>query len=227
MMERRYSLAEEPFRTIQGEGRNAGRAAVFVRFAGCNLWNGVEADRERDAERMGVECPRWCDTDFRPRLTMLEPDLIRAIVAHGDTGLVVFTGGEPFLQLTASLLHGVRHCMEVAVETNGTREPRGDVGAMLDHICVSPKVSPDCLRLVVGDELKVVVPGYDPLVYQAAVDRGELDFSDLLVQPQADPNGLRYVGGAVPQHIHQATQFVLDNPRWRLSYQLHKVIEVP
>lgn len=217
-----FALAEHPFRTIQGEGINAGRVALFVRFAGCNLWSGLDEHRERDAQRHRVECPRFCDTDFRPKVVYSIHDLVAAVVLHRHAGvrLIVFTGGEPFLHLRRELLELLPPC-EFAVETNGTVRPRDGVHAHLHHVCVSPKVSPDRLVLRSGDELKVVAPGYLPAEYERAIDAGELDFTHLFVQPRARLDGID------ERAVHDAVDYVLANPRWRLSYQTHKTIGVP
>lgn len=205
-----YALASLPFFTIQGEGANAGRAALFVRFAGCNLWSGAPETRERDAARNAAECPRFCDTEFRPRVRMTVDELAEYLRAA--PGLVVFTGGEPLLQLDAELLAAVPLGVEVAIETNGTI-PVGDL--RIDHVCVSPKVGPERLAIREGAELKVVVPDYDPLRYE------HLAFARCYVQPRATLDGID------AGNVALAVQFVMDHPKWRLSYQVHKAIGVP
>ncbi len=222
---------QEVFRTIQGEGTNAGRAAVFVRFAGCNLWSGLGDNRDRDAKRNDVDCPRWCDTDFLKDRMVEEGVLIDIIAEHDDTGLIVFTGGEPLLHLNPRFLarlHSRCHS-QVAIETNGTVELDASFGNLIQHICVSPKVPPERMKLRTGDELKVVVPAYDPDVYAAALDRGELYFPELFVQPLDDRvlHPIALSGRlAPPNPLDVAKQYVLDHPSWRLSYQLHKAIGV-
>ena len=212
-----YAL-KEIFYTLQGEGARAGRAAVFARFAGCNLWSG------RDVDRAGAVC--WfCDTDFvgtdgpgGGRFATAS-DLARAIrtcwAAHGDGGgapYVVFTGGEPLLQLDEP---AVRAChdagLEVAIETNGTRPvPPG-----VDWICVSPKPGAE-LVVRSGDELKVVFPGgVDPLELESA----DLDFERWYLQPMDGPEA--------PANVEAAVRWCLDHPRWSLSVQLHKRLGIP
>ena len=203
---------KEIFYTLQGEGINAGRAAVFCRFAGCNLWSGREADRETAA------C-RFCDTDFvgtdgtlggKFESTAALADSIATCWPGGTRGrkLVVLTGGEPLLQVDQALV-GALHArgFEIAVETNGTVEPPPG----LDWVCVSPKAGAP-LKLKRGHELKVVVP-------QAGQDLdalAELAFDHLLLQPMDGPS------------LHDNTQLAiaacLADPRWRLSMQTHKTI---
>ncbi len=221
-----YSLASAPFRTIQGEGLNAGRCALFVRFAGCNLWTGLDRTRDRDAERHDVECPRWCDTDFRPTQRPALHELVALIRDHADAGLVVFTGGEPLMQLDLELVSTVKDAcptLELAVETNGTRAFDPGVEALISHVCVSPKVGPERMKLRRGTELKVVVPAYDPEPFDTACDAlGTLFFKALFVSPEAHPtNGIQQPA------VDEAVQWVINHPRWRLSFQLHKAIGVP
>jgi 7-carboxy-7-deazaguanine synthase (Cx14CxxC type) len=203
---------KEIFLTLQGEGMQAGRRAVFLRFAGCNLWSGREADR---ADAL---CS-FCDTDFvgmdGEHGGRYEADALAATVADlwgaGERPLVVITGGEPMLQLDARLiavLHG--HGFEVAVETNGTLPaPEG-----LDWICVSPKAGTQIVQRR-GDELKLVWP-------QQGIDPGALadwDFRHLLIQPMdcADKD----------EALAAAVDFVMRNPRWSLSLQAHKLLGLP
>jgi 7-carboxy-7-deazaguanine synthase (Cx14CxxC type) len=206
---------KEIFYTLQGEGMNAGRAAVFCRFAGCNLWSGREADR------LDAVC-RFCDTDFvgidgpgGGRFASAG-ELVAAIdEAWGeDTGgrkFVVCTGGEPLLQLDASLIAALHDKgFEVAVETNGTQPaPPG-----IDWICVSPKAG-SALVLDHGDEIKIVIPqeGLDPRRLET------LAFRHFLVQPMDGPERER--------NTELAVRFCLKNPRWRLSLQTHKVLGIP
>jgi 7-carboxy-7-deazaguanine synthase (Cx14CxxC type) len=209
-----YSV-KEIFLTLQGEGGQAGRAAVFCRFSGCNLWTGREADRT------GAVC-NFCDTDFvgvdgpgggkfaKPR------DLAHAVAmrwrggARGDR-LVVCTGGEPLLQLDAPLieaLHGAG--FQIAVETNGTLPaPAG-----LDWICVSPKADAP-LAQTQGQELKLVYPqpGVDPERYAG------LDFERFSLQPMDGPNLEAATAAAI--------DYCLSHPRWRLSLQTHKYLGIP
>lgn len=213
---------KELFATLQGEGARSGRAAVFCRFAGCNLWSGHEA------QRAGAICG-FCDTDFVgidgpgggqfPEAAGLAAAVRAAwvdAVADGvdDQRYVVCTGGEPLLQLDAPLVAELHaEGFEVAVETNGTLAvPEG-----VDWVCVSPKAG---AALVVdrGDELKVVVPqpGLDP---QALAVLEALDFTHRFVQPMDGPG------------LADATRWALDwcrrHPRWRLSLQTHKLLGIP
>ena len=204
---------KELFKTLQGEGAQAGRAAVFCRFAGCNLWSGREEDR---AEAV---C-RFCDTDFvgvdgdgGGRFDGAER-LADAIMAmwNGpqDRRYVVFTGGEPLLQLDPALIDAVHaRGFTIAVETNGTLEaPAG-----IDWICVSPKADAP-LRLKAGNELKLVFP-------QAGSDidaLAHLDFTHFWVQPMDGPD--------VAANTQACIDFCLAHPRWRLSVQAHKMIGI-
>ncbi|GGC57193.1 7-carboxy-7-deazaguanine synthase [Chelatococcus reniformis] len=205
---------KEIFKTLQGEGAQAGRAAVFCRFAGCNLWSGREADR-------ATAVCRFCDTDFvgldgegGGRFASAD-DLADAIEAVWEGGLerrfIVFTGGEPLLQLDEELLDAAHERgFTCAVETNGTMEPP----AGLDWICVSPKAgAPLVLRR--GDELKLVYP--QPELPPEAV--AGLDFAHFYLQPMD--------GDARASNTAAAVDYCLANPRWRLSVQTHKVIGIP
>lgn len=217
----------EAFRTLQGEGFHSGTAAVFVRFAGCNLWNGDDEDRARDAEAHGAECPRFCDTDFRRGVAYDAQHLARLVAELGDPGvrLVVFTGGEPFLTLDAELLEHVQLAIPralLAVETNGTKTPKMGVREKLGWVCVSPKVPMDRLALTSADEVKVVYPDYDPRAFDA------FDAPHRFVSPRARPlSGV--VGRSVVEQdiVARAAQFCVENPRWRLSIQAHKLANIP
>lgn len=206
---------KEIFYTLQGEGRNAGRAAVFCRFAGCNLWSGREADRA------GAVCT-FCDTDFvgmdglgGGRFTAA-PDLAAAIEQTwagraGGQRLVVLTGGEPLLQVDAALIEALHASgFEIAVETNGTIAPPPGI----DWLCVSPKAGAP-LVVTAGDELKLVYPqsGIAP------EDVEMLDFAHLLLQPMDGPRREANTAAAVA--------FCLANPRWRLTLQTHKLLGIP
>ena len=203
---------KEIFLTLQGEGMQAGRRAVFLRFAGCNLWTG----RERD--RAAAQC-NFCDTDFvgtdgenggRYPAEALA-DQVAKLWDEGPSPLVVVTGGEPLLQLDAALidaLHG--RGFEIAVETNGTiAAPAG-----LDWICVSPKAG-TVLAQRSGDELKLVWP-------QEGIDRESLlglDFRHFLIQPMDCE--------ASETALNASISLVLRDPRWRLSLQTHKMLGLP
>ncbi len=205
---------KELFHTLQGEGARAGRAAVFCRFSGCNLWSGREADRASAA------C-RFCDTDFvgmdgegGGRFAEAE-DLAAAIADTWEGGpasrYVVFTGGEPLLQLDAALIAAVHaRGFEIAVETNGTiPAPPG-----IDWICVSPKGS-NPLRQTSGHELKLVYPQTDAPPEAFA----DLAFAHHYLQPMDGPERLA--------HTEAAVAYCRKDARWRLSLQTHKLIGIP
>jgi len=211
---------KEIFYTLQGEGANAGRPAVFCRFAGCNLWTG----RERD--RATAVC-KFCDTDFvgvgPDGGKFATPDALAAAVrsrwpaegttdAGGPRPLVVCTGGEPLLQLDAPLV-GALHAagFEVAVETNGTRRPPPGI----DHICVSPKAgAPLVLRS--GSELKLVYPQAEPEAQPECF--AHLDFDQFFLQPMDGPDAA--------DNTRRAVAYCLAHPRWRLSLQTHKLLGI-
>ena len=203
------------FFTLQGEGRQAGRAAVFLRFAGCNLWSGREADRA------AATC-RFCDTDFVgtdgegggrfPTAT----ELARHVAERWPAGTagrryVVCTGGEPTLQLDTELVDALHaEGFEVAIETNGTRA----VPAGVDWICVSPKAGTELVQRA-GDELKLVYP--QPEAPPAAFEA--LPFDHLLLQPMDGPDAAANVAATVA--------YCLAHPQWGLSFQLHKSLGIP
>lgn len=229
-----YSVTET-FSTLQGEGAFAGRPSVFVRFSGCNLWSGKDDTRERDAERHRAACPRWCDTDFASGERKTEAEIVRAIADAAQMGAlpyvphIVFTGGEPFLQLRRSLLREVRVAYPkatIAVETNGSRVPDPDVHELVDWVTVSPKQPADMVRLRRGNELKVVWPGgaQDPESYAQAFGDGA--FVHYYVSPLADTQS---VGRSLLSRdaMREAASYVLAHPRWRLTLQMHKVIGLP
>lgn len=204
---------KELFYTLQGEGANAGRAAVFCRFSGCNLWTGREADRA------DAVC-NFCDTDFvgvgpdggkfaTPE-ALADAVASRWPAAEGGRKLVVCTGGEPLLQLDEPAIDALHdRGFEVAVETNGTQPaPRG-----LDWICVSPKANAPLVQRR-GDELKLVYPqpGVDPARFE------ELEFKNWYIQPMDGPR--------LAENTQAAIAYCLAHPRWRLSVQTHKVIGV-
>lgn len=224
-------LVKEVFRTLQGEGRWTGTPSVFVRLAGCNLWSGREEDRERDARDKDVRCPLFCDTEFvgGERLDVDElADRIGQLAGAGEVDQdlvvrhVVFTGGEPLVQLNRhpELLDVVRSrfrgWIRLALETNGTVFPHHEL--KFDWVCVSPKVLPDDLELRRGDELKVVFPVHEPLGYRTL----ELGFNHLLVQPEAPTSG----EAAARDVVAEALAFCLANPRWKLSLQTHKMVNI-
>jgi 7-carboxy-7-deazaguanine synthase len=203
---------KEIFLTLQGEGMQAGRRAVFLRFSGCNLWTGREQDRAH------AQC-RFCDTDFvgmdGANGGRYEAAALAAKVAElwgkGERPLVVMTGGEPLLQVDAPLIDALHaRGFELAVETNGTiAAPPG-----LDWICVSPKAGNEVVQRS-GNELKLVWP-------QAGIDPAELlgwAFDHFLIQPMdcADADAARAA----------AIAYVMEHPSWRLGLQAHKLLGLP
>ena len=207
---------KEIFYTLQGEGANTGRPAVFCRFAGCNLWSGRESDRNE------AVC-RFCDTDFvgidgsgGGKFESAE-SLARAVgAAWPDDGgegrrLVVCTGGEPLLQLDPPLLAALHEAgFEVAVETNGTIVPPDGI----DWLCVSPKAGAELLARS-GNELKLVYPqdGGEPECFE------RLRFDHFFLQPMDGPHR--------EENTAAALRYCLAHPRWRLSLQTHKLLGIP
>lgn len=209
-----YSV-KEIFYTLQGEGARAGRPAVFCRFSGCNLWSGREADRE------GSAC-RFCDTDFVGTDGALggkyaDPASLAAVIdglwpkSYSASKYVVFTGGEPLLQLDHALILAMHAAgFEIAIETNGTiAVPSG-----IDWVCVSPKAGA-ALKVTKGNELKVVVPQAG----QNLADYESLAFEHFYVQPL---DGLER-----ERSTRLAIDICLANPRWKLSLQTHKYLRIP
>jgi len=199
---------KEIFLTLQGEGANTGRPAVFLRFAGCNLWSGREEDRA------SAVC-QFCDTDFVGGSKFANAELLAGEVANqwlGETKpFVVCTGGEPLLQLDPPLIDALHaRGFEIAVETNGTiAAPAG-----LDWICVSPKANAPLVQTR-GDELKVVYPQIgmgDPASFE------HLDFTHFFVQPMDGPD--------VDRNAELAACYCVEHPRWRLSLQTHKLLGI-
>ncbi len=204
---------KEIFYTLQGEGTNAGRPAVFCRFAGCNLWTGREADRAK------AVC-QFCDTDFvgtdgegGGRFRTAD-DLARACrAACGSDGnmLVVLTGGEPMLQVDQELVDALHaRGFTIAIETNGTLP----VLETIDWICVSPKADAEMV-VTRGDELKVVVPQDR----QRLAEYEALDFAHFYLQPMDGP--LR------DTNTKLAIDYCKSHPRWSLSMQTHKYLNIP
>jgi len=206
---------KEIFYTLQGEGAQAGRAAVFCRFAGCNLWTGREADR-------ATAVCRFCDTDFvgvdgDGGGKFETAEALAAAVEQKWTGsvsqskrFVVCTGGEPLLQLDPSLIQALHaRGFEIAVETNGTvAAPEG-----VDWLCMSPKAG---ARLVQrsGDELKLVYPqdGFDPAQFES------LEFKHFFLQPMDGPRQTA--------NTELAVAYCMEHPQWRLSLQTHKLLGI-
>lgn len=214
-----YSV-KEAYVTLQGEGAQTGRAAVFLRFAGCNLWTGLERDRDT------AVC-KFCDTDFvgtdgENGGKFKGPD---ALVAHiaalwqqdgrstGEAAYVVCTGGEPLLQLDAPLIDALHAAgFEVGVETNGTL----DAPDTLDWICVSPKANAPLVQTS-GNELKLVYPQVEP---EAQPERfAALQFQHFFLQPKDD--------NRQTENIAAAAAYCMKHPKWRLSLQTHKLIGLP
>lgn len=204
---------KEIFYTLQGEGAQAGRPAVFCRFAGCNLWSGREEDR-------ATAVCRFCDTDFvgmdgsgggRFADAAALADAVAAQWPGGGRPFVVCTGGEPLLQLDEPLIAALhQRGFEVAVETNGTVSP---APAGIDWVCVSPKAGAP-LRLLAGDELKLVVP--QPGFGLAELER--LDFRRFSLQPMDGPDAAA--------NTQLAVEMCLRRPRWQLSLQTHKMLNI-
>ena len=198
------------FYTLQGEGHWSGRPAVFCRFSRCNLWSGVERER-------AVAICTFCDTDFNSFQELNCDRLVEEIVSRwpgAGNPMVVFTGGEPLLQLDSDLvqeLHGLG--WYVAVETNGTLP----LTVSVDWVCVSPKTK--AVRIRKGDELKFVYPqkNIQPDMFSG------LDFDYFWISPM---NESGTSGNFVDCNTVEAVKYVLENPAWRLNVQMHKMIGV-
>ncbi len=206
---------KEIFYTLQGEGAQAGRPAVFCRFAGCNLWSGREEDR-------AAAICKFCDTDFfgvdgsGGGKFESAATLARAVAEAWPSGsgggkrFVVCTGGEPLLQLDPALIDALHaQGFEIAVETNGTiAAPEG-----LDWICMSPKAGAELVQHS-GDELKLVYPqeGADPVKFEG------LDFRNFFLQPMDGPKQ--------QQNTELTLRYCLEHPQWRLSLQTHKLLGI-
>ena len=212
---------KELFPTLQGEGAHAGRAAVFCRFAGCNLWSGREEDR-------ATAVCKFCDTNFvgtdgsgggkfvsATELADAIESTWRSTSAGPQQRYVVFTGGEPLLQLDEALIVELHQKgFEVAIETNGTiKVPKG-----VDWVCVSPKAGSD-LVVLQANELKLVIPqeGHDPL--EKLLARFEkMDYRNRYLQPMDGPN--------LKMNTELAVSLCQKRPLWRLSLQSHKLIGI-
>jgi 7-carboxy-7-deazaguanine synthase len=204
---------KEIFYTLQGEGANSGKAAVFCRFSGCNLWTGREEDRSR------AVC-QFCDTDFvgvgPDGGRFAEAESLASAVARAwrgddaDSRFVVCTGGEPLLQVDEELVDALHaEGFTVAVETNGTR----NAPASLDWVCVSPKAGAPLVQTS-GNELKLVFP--QPAAMPPLFET--LDFEHFFLQPMDGP--------AVEENTRQAIEYCMAHPRWRLSLQTHKAVGI-
>ena len=214
-MARSYTV-KEMYYTLQGEGANTGRPAVFCRFAGCNLWTGREQDRRSaicwfcDTDFVGADGPGGGKFRTASELAAAVWSLWPTDASRRSRPLVVCTGGEPLLQLDAAAVEAFQEAgFEVAVETNGTREPP----AGLDWVCVSPKEGAE-LKLRTGHELKLVYPQRSALP-EAFED---LEFEHFFLQPMD--------GSDVKENTAAAVQYCLDHPQWRLSLQTHKYIGI-
>lgn len=211
-----YSV-KEIFYTLQGEGFHTGRPAIFCRFAGCNLWSGVEADRAK------AVC-NFCDTDFvgvdgiNGSKFRDAKALVAAIIQEWWIGVkkdmnrfIVFTGGEPLLQLDKALIDALhQENFEIAVETNGTKPaPAG-----IDWLCVSPKADSEIV-LTHGNELKLVYP--QPLAMPERF--AGLDFQHFYLQALD--------GAAQAQNTKAAIAYCMQHPQWKLSVQTHKLLGIP
>lgn len=209
-----YSI-KEMFYTLQGEGNQAGRPAVFCRFSGCNLWSGREQDRAN------AICT-FCDTDFvgsdgeGGNKFKTAEDLAHAIellwpISHQRYKYVVLTGGEPLLQVDDSLITALHNlAFTIAVETNGTISPPPGI----DWICVSPKSTAQ-LKITKGDELKLVFPQPDSMPNQYE----HLEFKNFYLQPMDGQN--------VKKNTESAIKYCKTNPKWRLGLQQHKILQIP
>ena len=207
-----YSV-KEIFYTLQGEGGNAGRAAVFCRFSGCNLWSGLEKHRS------DAIC-KFCDTDFvgtdginggKYTTSIDLSNKIESTWSGQESRLVVFTGGEPGLQIKEELVAELQaRNFEVAIETNGTVS----IPKNIDWVCVSPKASTKLL-VTKGDELKLVFPqeGVNPNNFIG------LDFTHFFLQPLDDAN--------LTKNSQMAVEYCMSHSKWRLSTQTHKVLNIP
>lgn len=203
---------KEIFYTLQGEGFHSGRPAVFCRFAGCNLWSGLEKDRD------SAIC-KFCDTDFwgtdglnGGKYTAEELAIIvRGLYPSDDFPFVVCTGGEPALQMDEELISEFhKRGLEIAIETNGTIE----VSRNIDWICVSPKANTEII-VTKGDELKLVYPQIE----NQPKDFASLDFSYFYIQPLDD----KYQ----EENVRKCVNYCLQNPKWKLSLQSHKILNIP
>ena len=207
-----YTIKEIYF-TQQGEGYHTGRPSVFLRFTGCNLWTGFEIDRE------SAIC-HWCDTDFvgmdgpyggKYSADQIAETIQRMWPENEKKPYLVCTGGEPLLQMDDEFISTVhRSDFEIGIETNGTKIPPEGI----DWICVSPKANAEFI-LKKGHELKIVFPqsGMNPRQYQ------DLDFDHFFIQPMDGSNQ--------GENIEKSKEFVVKNPKWKLSLQTHKILGIP
>ena len=210
-------LVKSVFATLQGEGANTGRPAVFCRFAGCNLWSG------REEQRAAAIC-RFCDTDFVGTdgpgggrfvdAVSLGAAVENAWPGGDEERFVVCTGGEPLLQLDDALIAGLHgRGFEIAIETNGTIEVPADI----DWVCVSPKSGAEWVQIR-GDELKLIVPQVGLMPEQVEA-RSDLEFEHWLLQPMDGPER--------DHNTQRVIEYCQSNPRWRMSTQVHKYLGIP
>ncbi|WP_295494945.1 7-carboxy-7-deazaguanine synthase [Sphingorhabdus sp. EL138] len=207
---------KEIFLTLQGEGVHAGRRAVFLRFSGCNLWTGREEDR-------AIAICQFCDTDFvgidGENGGRYDAEALAAKVATlwgdgTDNRYVVITGGEPMLQVDDGIVDALHaQAFQIAIESNGTIE----VHPGIDWICISPKAGSDVVQRT-GDELKLVWP--QPTSDVDAMEQWQ--FTLFLIQPM-DAGDI----GVNATNVAEATRFVMERPKWRLSLQNHKILGLP
>ncbi|MEM9545955.1 MAG: 7-carboxy-7-deazaguanine synthase [Bacteroidota bacterium] len=203
---------KEIYYTIQGEGFHSGRPAVFCRFSGCNLWSGREEDRYK------AIC-QFCDTNFwgtdgveggKYSKEELVKKIKRLYPKNKLSPFVVFTGGEPALQVTEELVTALQDIgFEVAIETNGTLE----LPLSMDWVCISPKANTDIV-VTEGDEIKIVIPqkGIDPKDFE------NYDFDHFFVQAMESEDW--------DENVKYAVDYVMNNPKWRLSVQTHKYLGI-
>lgn len=205
---------KEIYYTLQGEGFHTGRPAIFCRFTGCNLWSGREEDRQK------AIC-QFCDTDFwgmdgvlggRYTAEQLKEQILELWPEEhlGESVFLVCTGGEPMLQIDRELIDTLHAGgIEIAIETNGTIE----VPETIDWICMSPKAGTEIIQRS-GNEIKIVQPqiGINPKDFEG------LDFDHFYIQPLDDE--------AQEDNIQEAIRYCLDNPKWKLSLQVHKVLNI-
>ena len=209
-----YSI-KEMFYTLQGEGNQAGRPAVFCRFSGCNLWSGREQDR---ASAICTFCdPDFVGTDGQGGDKFKNAEaLAHAIdsfwpISHQNHKYVVLTGGEPLLQVDDALVLALHNLnFTIAVETNGTIPPPSGI----DWICVSPKSSAD-LKVTQGDELKLVFPQADAMPHKYE----HMKFKHFYLQPMDGPH--------IKKNTKNTIEYCKSNPRWKLSLQCHKILSIP
>ncbi len=215
-MKEQYYKVKEIYYTLQGEGAHSGRPAVFCRFSGCNLWSGREEDRHKAICQFcdtdfwgtdGVNGGKYTAKDLAERVLSLWPD------PQQGQPYVVCTGGEPLLQLDTPLIKAFHQIgLEVGVETNGTIEiPEG-----IDWVCMSPKANAD-LVVKKGNELKLVYPqiNAEPERYE------QLDFEHFYLQP------MDVDGPQVKENIKATLEYCLQHPKWNLSLQTHKILNIP